>query len=129
MSDVASADANAGNEPAASVYVSDENSAGLIRQSFNDLGLSNVQFTMGDVKAATAAMTRLPSPRLLVVDISDVEEPVARIGELAQVCEPGTGVIVIGRNNDIRLYRELRNAGVAEYFYKPLVRNVFTHAV
>lgn len=128
MSDAVSADASAGNALAASVYVSDENSAGVIRQSFNDLGLSNVQFTTGDVKAATAAMTRLSSPRLLVVDVSDVEEPVACIGELAQVCEPGTGVIVVGRDNDIRLYRELKSTGVAEYFYKPLVRNVFTHA-
>lgn len=128
MSDVVSADARAGNAPAASVFVSDENSAGVIRQSFNDLGLTNVQFTTGDVKTATEAMTRLPSPRLLIVDISDVEEPMARIRELAQVCEPGTGVIVLGRNNDIRLYRELRDAGILEYFYKPLVSNVFTHA-
>lgn len=128
MSDIASSDGNTGNTPVALVYVSDENSAGLIRQTFNDLGLSNVQFTIGDVKTATAAMARLPSPRLLVVDVSDVDEPVARISELAQVCEPGTGVIVIGRNNDIRLYRELRNTGIAEYFYKPLVRNVFTQA-
>ena len=110
------------------VYVSDENSAGLIRQSFNDLGLSNVEFTIGDVRTATAAMSSLTSPRLLVVDVSDVDDPVARIGELAQVCEPGTGVIVIGRDNDIRLYRQLKYAGVAEYLYKPLVRNVFTHA-
>jgi pilus assembly protein CpaE len=127
VSDVAPAVAS-GKESTALVYVSDENSAGLIRQSFNDLGLSNVQFTIGDVRTATAAMAAQPSPRLLVVDISDVDDPVARIGELAQVCEPGTGVIVIGRDNDIRLYRQLRYAGVAEYLYKPLVRNVFTQA-
>ena len=130
MSDIATTPVNAGegNTPTALVYVSDQNSLGLIRQAFNDLRVANAEFTLGDVRTATTAMARLPSPRLLIVDVTGVEEPGARIDELAQVCEPGTGVIVIGDTNDIRLYRELKREGVAEYLYKPLVRNLVTHA-
>ncbi len=65
---------------------------------------------------------------MLIVDISKVDDPNARIAELAEVCEPGTAVIVIGTDNDIRLYRGLKAAGVAEYFFKPLVRNVVARA-
>jgi pilus assembly protein CpaE len=114
--------------PNAFVFVSDQDSEGVIRQSLNDLGLEQAEFTYGDAKTATAALTRQPSPRLLIVDISGVDDPGARIGELAQVCEPGTSVIVIGSSNDIRLYRELKEAGVSEYFFKPLVRNLVSQA-
>lgn len=128
MSDVASRGADIAATTTAAVYVSDENSVGVIRQAFNDLGLTNAKFTLGNIRTATTEMARQSSPRLLIVDISDIDDPGSRIGELAQVCEPETAVIVIGEANDIRLYRELRTAGVSEYFYKPLVRNVMTHA-
>jgi pilus assembly protein CpaE len=114
--------------PTAAVFVADRDSEGIIRQSFNDLGLPNAEFTSGDVSTAITALAQQPSPRLLTVDIGGVDDPGARIGALAQVCEPGTGVIVIGGKNDIRLYRELKDAGIAEYFFKPLVRNLVTRA-
>jgi pilus assembly protein CpaE len=114
--------------PTAMVFVSDLDSVGVIRQSLGDVGLKNAVFVSGDVKTATAAMTQGSSPRMLIVDISSVDEPIARIAELAQVCEPGLAVIVIGVDNDIRLYRGLKAAGIAEYFFKPLVRNVVARA-
>jgi pilus assembly protein CpaE len=77
----------------------------------------------GDVVTATALLAKKPSPRLLIVDVSGVEEPVAAIMELAEVCEPGVGVVAIGDNNDISLYRQFKHAGVIEYFFKPLIRD------
>ena len=44
--------------------------------------------------------------------------------DLANVCDPNTGVLVIGDSNDIRLYRGLKLAGVVEYYFKPLVRSL-----
>jgi len=43
----------------------------------------------------------------------------AQLAELAQVCDPSTKVIVIGRINDIALYRELMRQGVSEYIVRP----------
>lgn len=129
MSDVSTTAVDAaGNTPAVMVFTSDEDSVGVIRQSLGDVGLKNAVFVSGDVKTATAAMAQGPSPRMLIVDISKVEDPSVRMAELAQVCEPGIAVIVIGTDNDIVLYRGLKAAGVAEYFFKPLVRNVVARA-
>ncbi|HBK04871.1 MAG TPA: response regulator receiver protein, partial [Acetobacteraceae bacterium] len=129
MIDVSPTTANANNNsPKVMVFVSDEDSMGVIRQSLGDVGLKNASFVAGNVTTATAAMAQGPSPRMLIVDISKVDDPNARISELAEVCEPGTAVIVIGTDNDIRLYRGLKVAGVAEYFFKPLVRNVVARA-
>ncbi len=39
---------------------------------------------------------------------------------MAQSCDPGTKVIVIGRANDVLLYRELLKRGVSEYLVAPI---------
>ena len=44
----------------------------------------------------------------------------AQLERLAEVCDPGTKVIVVGAANDIALYRELMRRGVSEYLVPPL---------
>ncbi len=112
--------------PAARVFVGDQNSEGAIRQSLTILGVENVQYTEGNVDDAVAAFRKERSPRLLIVDVSGIHDPVASIRRLAEVCEPDVSVIVIGDRNDIVLYRDLKNTGISEYFLKPLVRDLLT---
>jgi len=117
---------SANHMPTVMVFAADPDSEGVIRQSVNDIGIQNAEFTAGNAETAISVLARQASPRLLIVDVSGIDDPGAKIAALAQVCEPGTGVIVIGDDNDIRLYRELKEAGVAEYFFKPLVKTIFT---
>lgn len=112
--------------PTAQIFVHDPESEGVLRQSLASLGLRDAEFVSGNINDATTALAKQASPRLLIVDISGVENPIARINELAEVCEPNTAVIVIGDRNDIVLYRDLKRAGVIEYFFKPLVRDLVT---
>jgi pilus assembly protein CpaE len=42
------------------------------------------------------------------------------LDELAQYCDSGTRVLVIGHTNDVLLYRELIKRGVSEYLIAPL---------
>ena len=74
----------------AMVYVRDQDSAATLRQCLSDLELDAPVFTAGGIEAAIADLARQPSPRLLIVDISGTEDPIARVGELAQLCEPST---------------------------------------
>ena len=106
--------------PLAMVYASDRDSEGVVRQALGDLGIQAPIFGTDGITGAITDLSKRPSPRLLIVDVSGVNEPTAKINQLADVCEPGTGVIVLGTQNDIILYRELKNAGVVEYFFKPL---------
>jgi pilus assembly protein CpaE len=55
----------------------------------------------------------------------------AGLDRLAEVCDPGTKVVLIGAHNDIALYRELMRRGVSEYLVPPfqvlqLLRTVTT---
>jgi pilus assembly protein CpaE len=106
----------------AMVFVRDRDSEGVIRQCLTDLGVVTAEFKLGGVDDAIAALGSRQSPHLLIVDVHGVDDPVARIRDLANVCEPTTGVIVIGETNDIRLYRDLKAAGIVEYYFTPLVR-------
>lgn len=114
--------------PLAMVYVEDRDSEGVVRQALNDLGIQAAYFGPGGIQGAITDLGKRPSPRLLIVDISNVDEPAKRISDLADVCEPGTGVIVTGEHNDIILYRELKAAGVFEYFFKPLLGALVSRA-
>lgn len=109
------------------VFVRDHDSEDVIRQALSDLGVSDARFVTGSIDDAVAQLASERSPKLLIVDLDGAADPMNRVRDLADVCEPGTGVIAIGEVNDIRLYRDLKELGIAEYYYKPLVRSLLVH--
>jgi pilus assembly protein CpaE len=75
----------------------------------------------GDSRSAIAAMRKLATPRVLIVDISGDEQPMSTLTALSEVVEPDVRVLVIGDRQEVNLYRQLtRTLGVGEYLYKPL---------
>lgn len=59
-------------------------------------------------------------PGFLLVDVSDRDEPVADLEQLAALCGPDTRVVVVGLQNDVALYRQLIGLGVSDYLVKPV---------
>lgn len=114
--------------PAAMAFARDRDSESIIRQCFNDVGVANGMIMSGDVHAAIEELAHSTSPRLLIVDISGTTDPIDALKHLADVCDPNTGVLVIGDRNDISLYRQLKDTGVVEYFFKPLVAQLVMRA-
>jgi pilus assembly protein CpaE len=112
--------------PSALAFVLDAQSEALIQSCFADAGIAGAKVVRGSVAEATELLGHERSPQILIVDINDDADPLPGLEKLASVCEPRTNVIVIGDRNDIVLYRSLRDAGVAEYFFKPLVATVLT---
>jgi pilus assembly protein CpaE len=76
---------------------------------------------MGGPAAAVEAFRGAPTPNVIVLET--VSEPallIASLDQLAESCDPGTKVVVIGHVNDIQLYRELIRRGVSDYLIAPL---------
>jgi pilus assembly protein CpaE len=119
----------AGERPVALAYVNDADSEAVLLRSFSSVGIPGGRVVRGDIEAAIADLTQRGWPRLLVVDASGYPDPMMRVNRLADICDPSTEVIVIGDRNDIVLYRDMKAAGVAEYFFKPLVTGVLTRAL
>jgi pilus assembly protein CpaE len=74
----------------------------------------------GGLPAAVARYRAHATPSLIIVEAS--HDPLAllsNLDSLAEVCDAGTKVLVIGRQNDIGLYRELVRRGVSDYLVSP----------
>ena len=110
-----------GSTPIAMAFVADDETLGTVRKCFIDLALIDARVERAGIDEAISALARGPSPRLLIVDVSGAADPLAKLHQLAEVCDPSTGVVVVGQRNDIVLYRDLKRAGVMEYFFKPVV--------
>jgi len=81
---------------------------------------SRVNVLAGGLPAAIGHYTDAPTPQVIIVeDESDGPILMARLEQLAEVCEPGTRVVVVGGHNDIELYRTLLANGVSEYLLRP----------
>lgn len=75
---------------------------------------------MGGVPAAIDFYQENTTPTVIVLESeAPAEELLGEIDQLAEVCDAGTNVLVIGNANDIKLYRELTRRGVADYLVKP----------
>lgn len=75
----------------------------------------------GGLTAAVDYYQNQPTPSLVIVESHDPgAHMLAQLDRLAEVCDPGTKVLVIGGHNDIGLYRELMRRGVSEYLVPPL---------
>jgi len=85
------------------------------------LSRATTQIRIGGFAAAIEAYQHEPTPPLIVVEcMSDPEALLREVDQLAEVCDAGTKVVVIGPTNDILLFRELMRRGVSEYLVAPL---------
>jgi pilus assembly protein CpaE len=82
---------------------------------------AHVKVHMGGVFAAIEAFRSAPTPNLIVIEsMSERSQLIANLDALAEFCDAGTKVIVIGHENDIALYRALTSRGVSDYLVAPL---------
>jgi pilus assembly protein CpaE len=82
---------------------------------------AHVKVQMGGGAAAIEAYRNAPTPNVILVESDRPRDDViATLDRLAEVCDPGTKVIIIGRVNDVLLYRELMKRGVSEYLVAPI---------
>jgi pilus assembly protein CpaE len=85
------------------------------------LAKTHIKIQMGGAVAAGEAYRKSPTPNILIIESeSRGDEVLGSLDQLAEVCDAGTRVIVIGRVNDVSLYRELTRRGVSEYLIAPI---------
>ena len=82
---------------------------------------THLKMQVGGATAAGEAYRNSPTPNVIVIESDGrAEELLANLDTLAEVCDPGTRVVVIGRINDVMLYRELTRRGVSDYLIGPV---------
>jgi pilus assembly protein CpaE len=84
------------------------------------LGKAHLKIQMGGMAAAAEAYRSAPTPNVIVLETDARGDILSGLDQLATVCDPGTRVVVIGRINDVGLYRELVRRGVSDYVIAPV---------
>ena len=85
------------------------------------LSKAHLQVQLGGVNAAIEHYNGQITPNLLIVETKlNGADALNELDRLAEACDPATKVVVVGRVNDVELYRELMRRGASEYLVAPL---------
>src|SRR5208282_5360450 len=75
----------------------------------------HLRIQMGGLAAAVESFQSAPTPNVIVLESeSHGTEILDGLDRLAEYCDAGTRVVVIGTMNDVTLYRELVRRGVSD---------------
>jgi pilus assembly protein CpaE len=88
-----------------------------------DRRLQRAQVTtrMGGAAEAVATFRQQPTPNVIMLESgANPSTLLIHLDSLAEVCDAGTKVLVIGHVNDVLLYRELTRRGVSDYLIAPV---------
>src|SRR5215469_9689616 len=82
---------------------------------------AHLRVQMGGMAAAVEAYQSSPTPNVIILESGGRgNEILSGLDQLANYCDAGTRVIVIGSMNDVSLYRELVKRGVSDYLISPV---------
>jgi pilus assembly protein CpaE len=85
------------------------------------LGKAHLKVQMGGVPAAIEAYRGSPTPNVILLESEGHSDRILTgLDALAEFCDAGTRVVVVGRTNDVTLYRELVRRGVSDYMISPV---------
>lgn len=94
-----------------------------LQRAAQDRRLAKAHLTvhMGGIAAAVSHYVDTPTPGLIIVESQlGGSQILGSLDRLAEVCDAGTRIVVVGHANDITLYRELIRKGVNDYLVAPL---------
>jgi pilus assembly protein CpaE len=85
------------------------------------LAKAHLRIQMGGLAAAIEAYQSSPTPNVIILESENRNEDIlGGLDQLANYCDAGTRVVVIGRMNDVTLYRDLVRRGVSDYLISPV---------
>ena len=85
------------------------------------LGKAHGKIQMGGITAAVEAYRGSPTPNVIILETDGRGDGILTgLDGLAEFCDAGTRVVVVGRTNDVTLYRELVRRGVSDYMISPV---------
>jgi pilus assembly protein CpaE len=97
--------------------------ASIVQDASDDrrLAKAHLRLQMGGIAAALEAYRTSPTPNVVILESENHGDGIlAGLDQLAEVCDAGTRVVVVGRHNDVVLYRELIRRGVSDYLIAPI---------
>ena len=102
-------------------FAADADTESVLREVLLEMLPAGIEVRRGGIRAAIAALQKMPTPKALIVDVGGEAQPLVLLGDLSHVVEPDVRVLVIGDRTDVAFYRQVtRDLGAMEYLFKPL---------
>ena len=110
-------------------FVGDEVTRAILLRLAQEMSWPEQSIQEGSIDLAVSMLGDIPTPKQLIIDISEAEDPLAAITTLSEVCDAGTQLIALGQQNDVDLYRGLMALGVQDYLLKPISPEALTQSL
>ncbi|MDE1906737.1 MAG: AAA family ATPase [Rhodospirillales bacterium] len=79
---------------------------------------------LADFRQALAILAGMPTPEVVLVDLSSEEQPINALMDLSDTVDAGTVVLAVGDVQNVNFYRlVVKNMGIKEYIPKPLTQD------
>ena len=91
---------------------------------------STVSVVDGGMTNALDVLANRSTPELLIVETQAHGDAMfAELNSLADLCQPGTRVIIVGADNDINLFKTLIEQGISQYFVSTVTSDELKAAI
>ena len=111
------------DRPNCMAFLADAATESAVQEGLGETMPGGVESRRGGIKAAIAAMQKMTTPRVLIVDLGGEENPLSALEQLSDVVEPHVCVLVVGDPTGMDFYRAVtRGFGAMEYLAKPVTR-------
>jgi len=110
-------------------FIGDDVTRATLSRVASDNGWSDQRILDGGIAEALQLLSGIPTPHLLITDLSGSPNPLEDMAKLAHVCDENTRVIALGTINDITLYRALAELGIEDYLLKPISAEALSGAI
>lgn len=110
-------------------FATDQVTRAALLRAASKLGWPDCEVLDGSTAQAVRILAAIPTPGLLVIDLSSDGNPLESIAGLAEVCDGGTRLIALGDVNDVSLFRGLMELGVRDYMLKPVSPDALAEAM
>lgn len=108
-------------------FTSDEASMNELRMALAGRIPHDNLVHLADYRQALTILAAMPTPEIVLVDLSGEEQPINALMDLADAVDAGTMVLAVGESRDVNFYRlVVKNMGVREYIPKPLTRDMIS---
>lgn len=104
-------------------FTNDPGSAALLQEVLSDHLEESGTLHLADFRGAVTALRAMPTPEIILVDLTGEDQPINAMIELSDAVDPGTIVLLIGEIHSVNFYRTItKGMGVREYLPKPLTQ-------
>ncbi len=110
-------------------FVSDPVSEQIVLNVIKDMNMAYAEVKQGKVADIAEFLKNNRSPKILIADISDSELPIGEISKIKEFSAPNLNMIVVGSRNDVGLFRDFMQMGIADYLVKPLNTTILRKAI